>query len=264
MPGRVARNDAPQVDKATFGARDDLARDREDVSVEELGLGAGETRSDHFEEVVDNEGRVAYGKLASKEDDLDDYLAQIARADRASLSRHEDLALLLNAYNACTLKLILEYRGISSIKDIPSGKRWEDRRWTVGGETVCLEHLEHVMIREGFTERKIHFALVCAANGCPPLRREPYLGKYLVDQFDDQMRRFFASPGNLQYVTEGRIIRISELFDWYRSDLTAGDVTVRDWVVRHGPEETVRLILLAGPRIEVEYIPYDWRLNGSW
>ena len=73
---------------------------------------------------------------------------------------------------AFTLRLILDHRPVASIKDIPSGKRWDDRRWTLAGETVSLDQIEHQRIRAAFREPRIHFALVCAARSCPPLRAE--------------------------------------------------------------------------------------------
>jgi len=213
---------------------------------------------------VDDDGWVDYVGLESRTADLDAYLDEIARCDRASLSRYEDLALLLNAYNACTLKLILEHPGIKSIQDIASGDRWNDERWVIGGETVSLDDLEHRLIREGFTEPRIHFALVCASRSCPKLRNEPYVGDRLLDQLDDQARHFFAQTRNFELVPEERIANLSEIFDWFRSDFTADGSTLLEYVGRHADSEIAHRLRFAHPRTEVEFIPYDWSLNGTW
>ena len=78
--------------------------------------------------------------------------------------------LLINAYNAFTLRLILDYYPVRSIKDIRASKRWDDQRWRIGEAVFSLNQIEHEQIRPKFAEPRIHFALVCAAIGCPKLR----------------------------------------------------------------------------------------------
>jgi hypothetical protein len=215
-------------------------------------------------ECVDDEGWVDYVRLEARVDELDAYLERIAAANRAALSRYEDLALLLNAYNAFTLRLILDHPGIESIQDIPSSKRWEDERWAVGGEEVSLEDLEHDWIRTGFTEPRIHFALVCAARSCPRLRREPYQGMRLIAQLEDQGRHFFSRESNLRFDPDERTIYVNEILDWFRGDFTADGSTIPEFVSRYADELVARQMLLVKVRLEVDYNPYDWRLNGSW
>ena len=137
---------------------------------------------------VDSTGLVDYAGLSRESAALDAYLASLASAPFEELGRDEKLALLINAYNAFTHRLILDHRPVSSIKDIPSGKRWDDRRWRLAGEMVSLDQIEHERIRAAFREPRIHFALVCAARSCPPLRAEAYVGDRLEAQLADQTR----------------------------------------------------------------------------
>ena len=112
--------------------------------------------------------------LRAEQADLKRYIEAIGAAPFEKLGRDQKLALLLNAYNAFTLELVLEHYPLDSIKDIPSDRRWSDERWKVGGHTWSLEQIEHEQIRPKFVEPRVHFALVCAAIGCPPLRSEAY------------------------------------------------------------------------------------------
>jgi uncharacterized membrane protein YdjX (TVP38/TMEM64 family) len=118
---------------------------------------------------VDDAGFVDYKSLTVEATVLDGYLKTIANADFEVLGRDEKLAFLINAYNAFTLRLILDRYPVSSIKDIPSADRWDAVRWVLAGQTVSLNQVEHERIRQHFAEPRIHFALVCAAVGCPPL-----------------------------------------------------------------------------------------------
>ncbi len=96
-----------------------------------------------LEKYVDEHGIVDYVGLKEEEKVLDGYFEKLAAAAYEELGRYEQLALLINAYNAFTLKLILENPGVKSIQDIPSGKRWEDARWIISGEKLNLMDLEH-------------------------------------------------------------------------------------------------------------------------
>src|SRR5574341_700013 len=184
---------------------------------------------------VDGEGLVDYAGLASERAALDAYLASLASVPFSELSRDEKLALLLNAYNAFTLRLILEHRPLASIKDIPSGRRWDDRRWRLAGETLSLNQIEHERIRPRFQEPRVHFALVCAARGCPPLRAEAYVGARLEAQLADQARRVHSDTRWLRFDPASLTLHLTRLYDWYGSDFlqTSAAASVEQYVAAH-------------------------------
>ncbi|MCR4295249.1 MAG: DUF547 domain-containing protein, partial [Elusimicrobia bacterium] len=145
------------------------------------------------------EGRVDYAGLKKDSAGLDAWLAAAAALDENEFkgrSREQRLAFLINLYNAATLRLILDRYPIASIRDI--GPAWDpNKAWKlpavkVFGRTVTLNQVEHEMIRPVFNEPRVHFALVCAAKGCPPLRSEAYDGSRLDAQLDDQARLFLS------------------------------------------------------------------------
>jgi uncharacterized membrane protein YdjX (TVP38/TMEM64 family) len=133
-------------------------------------------------------GWVDYEGLKKDAEHLDSYLRSLADALFDDLGRDQKLALLLNAYNAFTLRLILDYYPVDSIRSIPAEKRWDAKRWQIGGYTWGLNQIEHEQIRPKFREPRVHFALVCAAIGCPPLRSEAYTADRLEEQLEDQAR----------------------------------------------------------------------------
>ncbi len=135
---------------------------------------------------VDAGGLVDYRGLGQQEAALDAYIASIATAPFVDLGRDEKLALLINAYNAFTLRLILDNYPVASIRDIPSKKQWDDKRWVIAGQTYSLNQIEHEQIRPKFIEPRIHFALVCAAVGCPKLRQQAYVGARINEQLEEQ------------------------------------------------------------------------------
>jgi hypothetical protein len=208
---------------------------------------------------VGGDGLVDYAGLASERAALDAYLALLASAPFFELGRDEKLALLLNAYNAFTLRLILDHRPLASIKDIPSARRWDDRRWRLAGETLSLDQIEHERIRPRFQEPRVHFALVCAARGCPPLRAEASVGERLEAQLAEQMRRVHGDERWLRFDPASQTLHLTRLYDWYEGDFLRAAPSVEEYVAAH--ELSVRAALGAGRRIRIRWLPYDWSLN---
>ena len=214
---------------------------------------------------VDAEGQFDYRELKKDPKPLDAYIASLEGAPLDELGRDERLALLINAYNAFTLRLILNHYPLASIKDIPSDQRWDAVRWKVGGHEWSLNQIEHERIRPHFREPRIHFALVCAAKGCPPLRKEAYVAKRLEEQLEAQARyvhqheRWFRFPDSKDSKEGGQTVHLTELYDWYRGDFEQVAGSVLDYAARYAPE--LKSALEAGRTPEIEWIDYDWSLN---
>ena len=123
---------------------------------------------------VKNE-RVDYSALKADSKDLDAWLQSAGAATDAEFhhwSQSQQLAFLINLYNAATLRLILDHYPLKSIKDIGSVFKgpWKQEVVPLLGKTVTLDFLEHGILRKKYAEPRLHFAIVCAAKGCPPLR----------------------------------------------------------------------------------------------
>lgn len=211
---------------------------------------------------VDGGGYVDYPALKKDEARLDAYLEVLANAPPAEqLGRDEILALRLNAYNAFTLKLILERYPIASIKDIPRAERWAAVRWRLGPDTWSLEQLEHEQIRPKFADPRVHWALVCAAVSCPKLRNEAYEGPRVDAQLEDQARYVHAQARWFQYDAATHTARLTSLYSWYAGDFAQAAGSVLAYAARYAPEMKARLD--RGEPVETEYIAYDWSLNDT-
>lgn len=219
-------------------------------------------------EVVDERGFVDYGVLAADPAPLDRYLGRLAATDPSALSDADRLAFWLNVYNAYTLKLIVDNYPIDSIHDVVSGAfiplvntPFKVEFVTVGGETMTLDGVEHGTIREEFDEPRIHFALVCAARSCPPLRAEAYVGDRLDAQLDDQARRFLTNPAKNRIPADDETIRLSKIFDWFGGDFGDDDAARQAFLAPYFDGD-VRDRLARGA-FDVEFLSYDWSLNDT-
>ena len=199
---------------------------------------------------VDARGRVDYAGMKNQHAKLKVYLNELSmeRPDD-SWTRDERLAYWINAYNAATLDLILDNYPLKSIKDLDGGKPWDVKRVKLDGNTYSLNEIENSVIRPRFREPRIHFAVNCAARGCPPLRNEAFVAERLDRQLAEQTRKFLNDPAYTNL--DGETLTVSRIFDWYGEDF--GDVA--DFV--RGYRDDVP----AGA--QVAYSDYDWALNGK-
>ena len=211
------------------------------------------------------DGRVDYSTLKARPGDLNAYLeavAAVSASEFAAWDENRRLALLLNLYNAQTLKLIIDHYPLESIRSIGllPGAAWRQAIVRFSGQTISLDHLEHQMIRAKYSEPRIHFALVCAAMGCPPLRDEPYLAQRLNDQLDDQTRRFLADSEKNRYDPEENTLNLSPIFDWYREDFTKPAGSLAAYVKPFLPAKE-RAALIDPASVKIRFTQYDWSLN---
>jgi len=210
-------------------------------------------------ESVDATGLVDYRGLVSQSERLDSYIDSLAQAPLEQLGRDERLALLINAYNAFTLRLILDHYPIESIRDIPGAQRWDAAHWNLAGETYSLNQIEHELVRPNFREPRIHFALVCAAIGCPPLRSEAYSGERLDEQLHAQARHTHLSDRWVRYRSGSGKIELTSLYEWYGGDFEQVAGSILDYVA--GYRDDLATDLASGQEIEVRFLDYDWSLN---
>lgn len=209
-------------------------------------------------------GMVQYASIHADPTELDHYLDSLARVSVEQFNawqRPDQLAFLINLYNAATVRLIVQNYPITSIRKIGTLWKgpWKQETVHLWGKVLTLDSLEHEIIRPRFQEPRIHFAVVCAAKGCPPLRGEAYVGARLDAQLDDQARQFLASPQKNRIDAEERTVYLSPIFKWYAGDFEAKSGSVLSAIRPFWPSSNIAALDLPG--LKVRYTDYDWSLN---
>lgn len=204
-------------------------------------------------------GLVDYAGLKSNPEDLNQYLKQTSSVSKNvfdSWTESEQLAFLINLYNAQTLDLIIDNYPVKSIKDISkkSGGPWEEPVVNLFGEKTTLNALEHEVIRKNYPEPRVHFALVCAAMGCPVLINEPYEGETLESQLELQTKIFLGDNNKNSINTDKKILMLSPIFDWFKQDFIAKSGSVIEFVNPYFDNQ-------ANKKFIIKYSHYDWSLN---
>lgn len=219
------------------------------------------------------QSRVAYAGMAADRDALKgvlDGFSALTPAAFAGFSRTQQMAFLINAYNAFTIELVLtEYPRLKSIKDVGSiiSSPWRKTFYKLLGEPRNLDWIEHEQLRARYNDPRIHTAIVCASIGCPALKPEAYTADRLDEQLEDGMRRFLGDPTRNR-ASAGKLA-VSAIFKWFREDFEKGhqgflkldDVFAR-YAAQLSSDPQVQEQLKAR-KLTPEFLDYDWSLNDA-
>jgi len=215
------------------------------------------------------EGMVDYDAF-EKAPEFKAYLDALARADLARLDEKERLSLWINAYNAYTIELINKHDQRDSIRNINKSfglklkGPWKEELAKVGGKVYHLDNIEHDVIRKQFKEPRIHFVLVCAAMGCPPLRSEAYTGARLEAQLQDQTEQFLLRTPSKNRVDVARGIVYGSMIyvKYYREDFGQTDANIGRYLAGFYPDGPEKQLLVSG-KFKLVETDYDWTLNSQ-
>ena len=173
---------------------------------------------------------------------------------------------------ASTIDVILEeYPDIDSIRDIGFflSSAWNQDFASLFGEPVTLDEIEHEIIRGWgrYNEPRIHFAVNCAAIGCPALRAEAFISEKLEMQLEDSTVKFLSDRSR-NYFDNGRMY-VSSIFDWYKEDFEkgwGGVDSVAEFLARYAAELELDSAIenqLRADDIRIRHLKYDWGLNDT-
>lgn len=215
-----------------------------------------------------NASQVRYAEFARDRAALKGYLdalSGVGEAEFRGWSKPQQMAFLVNAYNAFTVELILANYPVKSIKDIGSdlfNNRWKRKFFTLLGRDASLDQIEHEMLRKpgSYDEPRVHFAVNCASIGCPMLREEAYVAVKLDAQLEEQAVRFLSDRSRNR-IAGGRL-EVSRLFDWYKEDFAPLErFLARYAAILGGPPAEPKPV--AEGSMPVSYLEYEWTLNDA-
>lgn len=220
---------------------------------------------------VINNGLVDYESLV-KDSRLNKYIEQLKQRDPSEIKdKNERLAFWINAYNAFTLFVIVDNYPVESINDLHKGGLvigqvlgttiWHHEFIEINNEVYSLNNIEHDIIREEFNEPRIHFALVCAAMSCPPLRFEAYEGYKLDKQLEDQSITFLRNESKNKFDVDSKTAYLSKIIDWYDDDFGADDEAVLKYLASFLEKDISKDIRNTAKEWDIDYNSYDWSLN---
>jgi hypothetical protein len=228
--------------------------------------------------------RARYAGFAANRGQLKAYLESLSRVTAAefkSWSKPQQIAFLINAYNAFTVeKILTRYPDVKSIWDFGKlfGNPFKDRFFTLLGRESSLDRIEHELLRAkgAYDEPRVHFAVNCASIGCPMLREEAYVADRLDAQLEEQTRRFLSDRTRNRYSARQGTLEVSKIFDWYQEDWQSGYrgfdggspaiVSREQYFARYAAllaDDPAQQKLIADGNVPLAFLDYDWTLNDA-
>ncbi|XP_014667662.1 PREDICTED: uncharacterized protein LOC106809184 [Priapulus caudatus] len=210
---------------------------------------------------------------------------ELQRVDVSSLSREEKLAFFINVYNALVIH--------ANITVGPPHNLWQRYRffstisYIIGGASYSLQDIENGILRANrkgvgqlfrpfgksdprlkvalqSPEPLIHFALVCGAKSCPPIKT--YSAKNINEELQISAKSFLESDDGCTLDVSGHELALSQIFKWYREDFGSTNEEVAQWVYSHMEENEKKVKLgdmLKDKNVKVTFMPYDWSMNSQ-
>ena len=227
------------------------------------------------------DGQVYYRAVQASRASLNRYIASldIPEAEFARLSRDEQIALLINAYNAIVLQTVVNNYPIQArVKTLPDKSIRQiagafDRKHRVAGRSVTLDQLERWLIDQ-YKDARVIFALGRGAIGSGRLRSEAYTASRLEEQLAAATREFVTRLGHFRIDRSTGTVAVTPLYSWREKDFAAGFADKADPVFKdRSPVERAILALtlahlfpgeqawLRENKFKLEFGPFDWRLN---
>lgn len=244
--------------------------------------------ADILKEYVDAKGMVDYKGLRRKRLDLRTLLNQFDKLDPneyKSWPKEDKIAFWINVYNLQKLKVVTDnypiepasriltiYWGPSSIRHIE--QKIARHKFLVMDEEFTFAAVEKRFFRGEFDDPRIFFALSSACMSSPPLRNEPYYGRRLDEQLDDQVRKFLAGPLALRIDRDQRKVYLSALFqsssygrefiekfaiDKKFKDHPPATRAVLNFISSYVSKQGVSFLEVGN--YTIEYMTYDWTIN---
>ncbi len=210
---------------------------------------------------VDQQGLVDYRAWQAERQGLRDWLAEVTTGDPTQMEASAALAFWINLYNALVIDQVLRRYPIDSIRP----EIWGVPNWlgflrffqrpvcTIGNRSYSLNDIEHGTLRRQFREPRIHFALVCAARGCPLLRPEAYWPERVEQQLEEDAKRFIGNLNKVRHASP--LLYCSKIFQWYGQDFVQASGSVPNYIQTYLPFDTPL------DHLQIRYLDYDWGLN---
>ncbi len=204
-----------------------------------------------------------YAALKKDSAPLDAYLkslADVSQAEFKSWSNDQQLAMLINLYNAATLKLVVDHYPVKSIKDIGGAAGpWKQAVVDLLGKKQTLDYLENNVLRPNYNDPRVHFAINCASIGCPALRSSAFRADQLSSQLDEQTKAFLADTSKNRVDAKNKTLYLSSIFDWFKSDFVKKSGSVEKFIAPYLSSADKKSVADGG--LSIKYTDYSWSLN---
>jgi len=205
-------------------------------------------QADQFFSKYVEDGMVDYKALRENSQDINNLVNQIAELDLSNKRVTPEFlkAFYINSYNILVIKQVVDLYPIAGPLEVSSF--FNGIKHTVMGKSMTLDQLEKEVLYNQFPDPRLHFILVCAAKGCPPLASYSYKPEQLKKQIDMRTKQVLNLDWFIQ--VNNKEVKVSQIFDWYKQHFGNVIDFINDY-------RTLKI----DQNARVDYYTYDWTLN---
>ena len=200
--------------------------------------------------VVD--GKVAYTALKQRPALMQELALLLDEVNPGEASEKEQKALYINAYNILVIYAVIT----NNIRYSPKEEKgfFDSNTYVIGDEQLSLDQIEKEKLSARYKDPRVHFVLVCAADGCPSIKSYAFLPDELDQQLTNATQTAINNPDWLRVVKNEKKVYVSEIFRWYRSEFLAEAESIIDYVNMYREEPIPNTYKL-------DFYDYSWELN---
>jgi hypothetical protein len=194
-------------------------------------------------------GLINYNGIKAAPSEMNALLNQANRSQK--YTGNQEKAFLINVYNLFVIKGVVDNYPVEGPLKIDGF--FDKNTFSLRGEKTTLNKLEKETLAKQFPDARLHFALVCAAIGCPKLASFAYTPTDLESQLEQQTRNVINDRDFIK--VNSPELSISQIFDWYAVDF--------------GGKEKIVPFIQKYHFLKVKFSPkysfyeYDWTLNAQ-
>lgn len=219
----------------------------------------------HLQRAPDGINRFAYGSVGAEDREaLAGYIDGLTSQPISAYNRSEQFAYWINLYNALTVQVVLDHYPVDGIRDIDispglfADGPWDAELVTVEGEALTLNDIEHRILRPIWQDPRIHYAVNCAALGCPNLQDRAFTGDNSDALLDAAARAYVNHPRGAVVNADGLLV--SSIYIWFAEDFGQDDSAIIEHLWRYAEGE---LATGLAQTKEIDDHAYDWSLNDA-
>ncbi len=208
-----------------------------------------ELADNFFNKYVEN-GLVDYESLVKNPEDLNKLYKEVGEMDLAAKQQEFEKAFYINVYNILVIKQVVDLYPIKS--PLENGKFFNAIKHSVAGKKLTLDGIEKGTLLKKYPDPRIHFAVVCAAIGCPPIHNKAFTPENVENLLSERTR--YALNNDYFTRVSDKKAELSQIFNWYKNDFVSKNASLIDFVNQYRIEKIPA-------DTKVGYYEYDWNLN---
>ncbi|KAK3803861.1 hypothetical protein RRG08_029453 [Elysia crispata] len=210
---------------------------------------------------------------------------ELIRIDIKSAPREEKIAFFINIYNALVIHANIEKGPPKNL--FGRYKFFNNTKYIIGGHPYSLQDIENGVLRANrkgvgqifnpfgskdprlevaleVHEPLVHFALVCGAKSCPPIKT------YTAEKIDEELKvaaaSFLENSDGCDIDMKNKSIKLSSIFKWYKVDFGSNNKELLEFVASHmakGQKLSDLKELMSQGNYKLSFLQYDWSANSK-